>query len=203
MAARTHYLSRHLILLALVCGALQAQQYFPAGALDGDSGRDRAKSERYSSLLKGLREPSLWELSQKDPHAEAYRFLWLRAFDRPVSVRFTLRTNGTAWLHTKVSSHTGTGDGGGNSSSLSWMPRSWARSLQTAFTNAHLLEPRPPREYPTAAGIEGAEWILEGVKDGRYDVIDRWSPPIGDPVREAGVAALKRAHGHIRERDIY
>ena len=29
-------------------------------------------------------------------------------------------------------------------------------------------------------GNDGAQWILEGMKDGRYHVVDRWSPDGGD-----------------------
>jgi hypothetical protein len=37
--------------------------------------------------------------------------------------------------------------------------------------------------------VDGAEWILEGVKDGKYKIADRWSPEKG-PVRALGLTML-------------
>jgi hypothetical protein len=38
-------------------------------------------------------------------------------------------------------------------------------------------------EDPNAMGMDGAQWILEGVRDGNYKIVDRWSPEDG-PVRK-------------------
>jgi len=35
-------------------------------------------------------------------------------------------------------------------------------------------------------GADGAEWIIEGVKEGKYHVVRRWSPEKG-PIRELGL----------------
>jgi hypothetical protein len=37
--------------------------------------------------------------------------------------------------------------------------------------------------------VDGAEWILEGVKDGKYKIADRWSPEKG-PVHVLGITML-------------
>jgi len=35
----------------------------------------------------------------------------------------------------------------------------------------------------TVLGVDGARWVLEGVKNGEYHVVDRWSPEAaGDKV---------------------
>ena len=34
-------------------------------------------------------------------------------------------------------------------------------------------------------GVDGAQWLVEGIKDGRYHLVDRWSPTDG-PVRQSG-----------------
>jgi hypothetical protein len=39
-------------------------------------------------------------------------------------------------------------------------------------------------------GADGAQWIIEGVKDGNYRIVDRWSPDDG-PVRVMGLLMLK------------
>ena len=35
-------------------------------------------------------------------------------------------------------------------------------------------------------GADGSQWIIEGQKNGRYHVVDRWSPT-KDPIRELGL----------------
>jgi hypothetical protein len=37
--------------------------------------------------------------------------------------------------------------------------------------------------------LDGAQWILEGVKNGKYQVTDRWSPEVG-PIRNLGIMML-------------
>jgi hypothetical protein len=39
-------------------------------------------------------------------------------------------------------------------------------------------------------GADGAQWIIEGVKNGNYRIVDRWSPDDG-PVRVTGLLMLK------------
>jgi len=50
-------------------------------------------------------------------------------------------------------------------------------------------------ELPTVdrsrMGTDGAAWVIEGVKDGRYHIVDRWSPDNG-PVRVIGLLMLQK-----------
>ena len=179
--------------LLLVPATLYAQQYFPPGTLSRDG--------EYSRVLKALHEPSLWELSQRDPHAEVYRFFYLRSFHHPISVRLAVRPSGSGWIY----AHMTTGKGGYepgriNRISHSWMTKHKTQSLVAAFENAGFWN------LPTASqahDYDGAEWIFEGVRDGKYHVIDCWSPDAGDPLRAAGVLALKLARFRIHPQDIY
>ncbi|HJZ66445.1 MAG TPA: hypothetical protein VKD70_19120 [Candidatus Acidoferrum sp.] len=40
-------------------------------------------------------------------------------------------------------------------------------------------------------GLDGARWIFEGIKGGKYHVVDRWSPEKG-PVRKIGLAMMTK-----------
>jgi hypothetical protein len=42
----------------------------------------------------------------------------------------------------------------------------------------------------TRMGVDGAQWILEGAKDGTYRIVDRWSPKDGE-VRTIGLMMIK------------
>jgi hypothetical protein len=168
--------SNALLALVLASGTLSAQQYFPAGVLDKDRQADQFKANWYSKQLKALREPSLWELSRQDPKAEAYRFLWLRSHHHPIAVRLVVRANGSGWINSRETRGQGSDLSGGsgiNRYGVSWLRKSRTQSLLADVGNAGfwnlptLLDPAPP------AHVDGARWIVEGVRNGEYHVVDR------------------------------
>ena len=186
-----------LLAFLLASAALLAQQYFPAGVLSSDS--------RYSKHLRALREPSLWELSQKDPNAEVYRFLWLRSFHHPIVIRVVVHANGSGRINSRMTSGKGGAEPGGiRHYSTSWLRKArtqeWLASFESAgFWNQPTLLP----DAKDMAQADGAEWIFEGVRNGKYHVIDRHSPAAGDPVRAIGILGLKLARFKIRPAEIY
>jgi len=178
---------------AVLCG----QQFFPPGTLDNDA--------RYSSVLKALHEPSLWDLSQQDASAEVYRFLWIRSFHHPIAVRLVVRPGGSGWLHVHVTSGQGGYEPGRTiRDRMSWMTNGKTQSLVRAFNNADFWNlPATNSGAPGTVGLDGAQWIFEGVQLGKYHVIDRWSPGPGDPVRGVGMLALELGRFRIRPQEIY
>jgi hypothetical protein len=188
---------------------LPAQQYFPRGVLGATPQEHDFKASWYAKELRALHEPSLWELSQ-DPNVEAYRFLWLRSFHHPIAVRLVLRASGSGWMHVRMTS----GQGGYEPGRIirygvSWLTKSKTQSLLSALAAARFWN------LPTLAGTnagpdgvqwigtDGAQWIVEGVKNGQYHVVDRWSPDTADPVREIGLLSLKLGRFRIRPGDVY
>ena len=91
---------RGALLLLTICTAY-GQQYFPPGILGKGHQQDEFRNQWYSKHLKALREPSLWEASQLDFTTEAYRFLYLRSFHHPISVRLVVAQDKTATLVSK------------------------------------------------------------------------------------------------------
>jgi hypothetical protein len=182
-----------LLGLLIIPAMLAAQAYFPPGVLDSD----------YSKYLKALHEPSLWELSQKDMNAEVYRFLWIRSFHHPIAVRLTVRQGGSGWIDSRMA----TGQSGDAPRRLmrygrSWLTKGKTQSLLTAFESAGFWN-LPALEKTTDIRLDGARWVFEGVRGGKYHVVDRWSPYAGDPLRAAGLLALKLGRFRIRTQDIY
>jgi hypothetical protein len=189
--------ARRISLLLFAPAILAAQTYFPPGALED------SQVQWYSKQLKALHEPSLWELSQKDPNAEVYRFLYLRSFDHPISVRLILRKTGSGWLYAHMTSGTGGhAPGGIRRVNHSWQTHSKTQSLLASFDAAGFWA-LPTIETTSRIGVDGAQWIFEGVRNGQYHVVDRWSPEQGDRLRETGVLALKLARFRLRVSEIY
>jgi len=160
--------------------------YFPPGSLSDIPRNDEFLSQWYSAQLKALDEPSLWALS-KSQKGQSYRFLWLRTFHHPIAIRIDIKADGSAQLTTKMTS----GAGGFKPGRLMKNITSGLTKEQTdRFLNKikqhgfwELAAHREP------AGLDGAEWIIEGVKDGNYRIVNRWSPK-GGPVRVLGLFML-------------
>ena len=184
---------RSCVLAVLLLGAslcFAQSSYFPASVLGENAKVDTLKIEWYSKFLTAMREPSLWEAS-KTQKTQTYRFLWLRSFDHPVSIRLDVKADGTALLTTKVSR----GQGGYEPGRLITNRTQRLDRERTSWVLGRIEElkfwtlPTNPPPDPDVVGVDGAQWIFEGVKDGTYHVVDRWSPEKGE-VRSLGIMML-------------
>jgi hypothetical protein len=151
-------------------------QYFPEGIFGDTSDKGSFKdfaTRWYSSDLRAMHEPSLFEAS-KDRSLVAYRFLWLRTFHHPIVIRLTIRPDGTGALTGKITS----GAGGYEPGDLIWnqaidIPKAQLQQFVNAVKMAEFWTLPPDHRW---GGTDGAQWIMEGVQDGNYHVVDRWSP---------------------------
>jgi hypothetical protein len=66
---------------------------------------------------------------------------------------------------------------------------------------------KPPARQRVPAGtyhLDGAQWIVEASKDGRYQIVDRWSPPPDDPIHALGMMlTIDLAHFNLSRQDVY
>jgi hypothetical protein len=180
---------------------LSAQDsYFPSGALSDYDKSDSFKARWYSEHLKALNEPSLLK-EAKDPALQSYRFVWLRTFHHPVAVRLDIMSDGTGTLTVKIAN----GAGGYKPGKLI---KNTTASVTQQQTDKFLGQVRDAGfwELPSfekTSGCDGAEWIIEGVKDGKYHVVNRWTPSTG-PVRELGMTlAFNFAQLKIPKAELY
>jgi hypothetical protein len=127
--------------------------------------------------LKALEESSLLQMAQNSS-GKSYRFVWLRTFHHPVVVRVDVRADGIGELTSKTE-----------------------RFLAT-IKKAHFWE-LPTHETPATEGCDGSQWIIEGVKNGKYHALDRWTPGKG-AVQALGLAfALGLAQMRIPKGQFY
>lgn len=187
------------VILATV--ALSAQDtYFPKGALSDHDRADNMKARWYTDQLKGLDEPSLLE-EAKNPAQESYRFVWLRTFHHPVAVRLDIMADGSGRLTTKIAN----GAGGYEPGKLI---ENTSRSMQREQIEKFLRQVKNVGfwdlpSYDTTMGCDGSEWIIEGVKNGKYHVANRWTPSKG-PVHELGMTlAMTYANLKIAKDELY
>jgi len=164
-------------------------QYFPSGNLGEAEVLRESARKHYSECLAAFDEPSFWRLSE-DSRAECYRFLWLRTFHPAICVRIDITSKGTSELTKK----TGTGECGfGGVGRLTLNKTGWLTKNETgkflAQLDVYKIWDEPALEERN--GLDGARWIFEGIKGGKYHVVDRWSPEKG-PVRKIGLAMMTK-----------
>ncbi len=176
-----------LTILCLLGTSTSAQvRYFPNGVLSADRRADEFTLKWYGGQLAALQEPSLWE-SSKTQQTQSYRFLWLRTFHHPVAIRVDVNADGTSQLTTKMTSGAGGYAPGKlikNATALSKEQTEWFLGKIEQYKFWRLA---PVQE---TIGDDGAQWIVEGIKDRAYDVVDRWTPRDGD-VRAIGLVFIK------------
>jgi hypothetical protein len=177
-----------LVLLLSGAGSLAQSEYFPPGTLAADPSDQEFLSTWYTQQFDALQEPSLWALS-KAQREQSYRFVWLRTFHHPVAIRIDLRADGTSRLTTKMTS----GAGGYKPGHLVQNDKSTLTKAQTEL----FLKKIEGNKFWDLEGIEkstpgndGAQWIIEGVKNGKYHVVTRWTPRDG-PIRAIGLFMLQ------------
>jgi len=210
---------KHILCLAAMAVQLVSSaraiptDYFPPGTLEETAQSSQFREQWYSDQLRSLKEPSLWELS-KTQSTQTYRFLWLRSFHQPISVRLDISHDGTGVLTTKAASGQG-GDKPGKlvtnkSRALTKEQTTWFldRIEAQGFWSLPVYEKvrrgvGPNGEATVEVGLDGAQWILEGINEGQYHVADRWSPRNG-PLRTLGMIMLfDLAKLNIPHEDVY
>ena len=107
----------------------------------------------------------------------------------PRGIRIDVQADGSARLTTKMTNGTG-GFKPGNlvQNDTSTLTREQAELFlrkieEHKFWNLEAVD-------KSNGGMDGAEWIIEGVKDGSYHIVNRWSPEEG-PIRAIGLFMLQ------------
>jgi hypothetical protein len=171
--------------------ALEAR-YFPVGTLEDGSIFRRW----YSSYLAAMEELPLSCGPQED--MEAYRFLLLPSFHDAVAVRLFRRGNVYA-LEAVILDRTGmesyqrwlfqgTGDyrpGNVSRRVAKALSRDQWQAVITRLEEVQLWQ-MPTQSDALLRGTDGAEWMVEARREGRYHVVVRWSGAVGDGLKSVG-----------------
>jgi hypothetical protein len=183
--------------------------YFPEEAVEalGESVRDWYEPELFAMQepsLSNMRSPRIHPDSDslEAPYVEAYRFIWLRSFDKPMAVRVEM-VCGKYYLSLKVLSEKTLGG-------QKKLIRSETREL-TVYQWSQLTANLEAMEFwglPTLDDqyrgiyVDGSHYILEGRREDKYHVVDRWSPESGQYLN-ACLFFLKLAKVSLRKEEVY
>lgn len=175
-----------LTAVLLVASAAEAKErYFRVTPLDKSQQLDDFHIAWYSKHLDAMDEPSL---SVTIMRAETYRLLWLRSFHAPMVFRLTIGPDGTSELLTKKTD----GEGGYEPGKLMKKITMPIDAKDTGILLAALEKVNfwnlPSQK--TGQGFDGAQWVLEGVTNGKYHVVDRWG---GGEIKDWALFLMKKS----------
>jgi len=182
----------------------QETNYFPFGLLDEQPKTHLPIWNGFSSTLRELNEPSIWERSKRGKEL-CYRFLWIAGsliFPKwtPFSVRVEFGADGQAQLFGRTS----------------WVEfgdstKPWGSGLP------EMVSAKQSEEFlgrigasgfwtlPTCfdrIGADGSNWVFEGCRDGTYHVVRAWYPPVC-PLRDLGLYFLSLSDIPIDPQELY
>ena len=181
------------------CPAAGDDYFFPSGIFSKrNSDLDQFKRHWYSESLTRMGEPSLSCAASDD--TTTYRFLWLRTFSQPISVRVSLHANEVRIEAFKLSGAGGYDPGVVSTHIEKVVTTSDWDKLEAALDKVEFWN-LPTEPSTNDAGADGAQWIIEGERNGTYHVADRWSPE--GPYRELGLLFLQIAGISVTEAEIY
>lgn len=152
------------------------QDYFPVDP-DLRSGVSESQLRWYSQKLRTLELPPLPPLAADDSR-EIHRFNLLPSKGGiPRSVCLSRVEDGYQISHTSLA-----GIRPADVGTVEWQPvtatanltRAQVRSFDRQFRRINFFA--QPTGQPEDRGLDGYEWILESVRDGRYHVVERWTP---------------------------
>jgi hypothetical protein len=155
-------------LMSLLDGAFAAEKpFFPTNKRNESS-----RKGWYSKHLKAMGEPSLY-MQSSQPGLE-FRFLHLPTFHKPSAIRITATSTGAELHIVRLTGAGGYDPGRIESERTRKLDESQWRQFLTLLEKASFWQ--LPEEEDYQSGNDGSRWILDGRSNGRYRVVDRWSP---------------------------
>lgn len=139
-----------------------------------------------NSHLASMHEPSFWRSARE---IETYRILWLRSFDPPMAFRLVINADGTSKLVTKKTN----GQGGYEPGVLVLDKTTQIDKRETEILLEALTQIRfwnLPADEGRVLGLDGSQWFIEGAKDGKYHMIERWN---GGEIRDWALRVMTKS----------
>ena len=148
----------------------------------------------YSKPLSDIGQPPLCS-ETVGTNKESYRFMWVPTFEHPVFLRVEIEPDGAATLLTHVWSGSGGYEWGKSvKNARKLTPEEQSDLFGTLADLGFWTLPTRVDRPPNVVVLDGTEWLIEGVKDGKCHVVSRYSSPLTILFQKqflAGVAKLK------------
>jgi hypothetical protein len=169
---------------------------------------------QYTRVLESLDEPPLCSEEGTAEEVEHYRFLWRRGYKPTVVARLTVYKTGEIIARFKQASEAQSvevtvaedlsadliknlTDKGLNSKMAASIPRVIQRNADDQFWGL------PYEINDGTRGVNGATWVVEGVRGEKCHVVKRLSPGREDPLREFALRIVAHAGKRLYFDEVY
>lgn len=137
--------------------------------------------KNYSDHLAEIGQPPLCAQTGSDG-AEWYRFVWAPTFFRPIFLRVDIGPDGTATRLSYTWSGSGGYEWGKPARKLRKLTFEEQTDLFATLADIGFWGLPAQVDNPRTVVVDGTEWLIEGVKDGKCHVVTRYSSPLTDLV---------------------
>jgi hypothetical protein len=155
--------------------------YFPPQSFAGLSGGMRVRW--YSSKMYALREKPLWPAVNDQ---NIYRLTYIGAFSGSRVITLKVQQDQSGMVHANTLREIR--EESSPETTISILP-SQVEEFFAQLEAAHFWDAATERPNN---GRDGAEWLLEGVRDGKYKIVDRWCPGLSHSSEEQAFAETGR-----------
>jgi hypothetical protein len=167
-------------------GAFASDSYFPIKTQAGGEGVTAFEAQWYGKSLERMNEPRLPEFA-KDANAEVYRMMILPTWGNSIVVR--VRKNGELY---SLSARRLDGQAGFDPGKLVEakdidLGAEDSKALAVLIQNLSFFQLSTDDGF---VGMDGDEWIIEGVSQGKYHVAKRWCASDYNPDKRGLTAFL-------------
>lgn len=140
--------------------------YFPAGTFTGPAAD--FVTRWYSSDMYQLGEKPLWPPSAASERT--YRFTYLGALSEPKSVALTILPDGSGQIRMTPAQESSDHS---NDEQFLTVSANDVSDFLGRLDKAHFWEMPTQSQH---RGLDGADWMMEGVRGGTYHIVVRWCP---------------------------
>lgn len=162
----------------LAFSAVPQKQYFPTTTKAGVESVTPFEATWYGGSLQRMGEPRLPEIAQQDANAQIYRLTILPTWGNSIAVRVQRHGELYSLSARRLDGQAGYDPGKlVESKDIELSPRD-SETLGGLIQNLRFFQ------LPTddsVMGFDGDEWILEGVSQGKYHVVQRWCATESNP----------------------
>jgi hypothetical protein len=176
--------------------------FFLAGHAQELSPRQKLLSSKGNiDVSARFKEAPVLAVDERD--AEIYRITIIPTFYNPIKIRIEKRGSDYVLISKRLS-----GQGGYDAGRLKTEKRrhlrleDWER-FTDLLREAEFLEMAFPNEKgEMTICLDGSEWTLEGVKNGKYHVVNRYCPEV-KAFQAIGLYLVERSGLRLKERELY
>jgi hypothetical protein len=157
--------------------ALLQNSYFPIKTTAGANGLTKFESEWYGKSLERMNEPRLCEVADS-VKTDTYRLTILPTWGNSIAVRVQKQGDFYHLSARRLDGQAGYHPGSLVESKDVELDAEDSRTLGTLIQNLNFFQLATKDDV---RGMDGDEWIIEGVAHGKYHAITRWCAPSSNP----------------------